>query len=52
MLEEMASQGKKSSLKDQIDENLRRVYQDALDEQVPERLKLLLEQLRRKESEK
>lgn len=49
MLEQMAGQEKKSSLREQIDENLRRVYQDALNEEVPDRLKQLLEQLRQKE---
>lgn len=50
MLEKMAGHGRKSSLKEQIDENLRRVYQDALKEEVPDRFKQLLEQLRAKES--
>ncbi|WP_318527529.1 NepR family anti-sigma factor [Albidovulum marisflavi] len=31
-----------------IDQNLRRVYQEALEEEIPERFKLLLEELRRK----
>ncbi|MCU0911745.1 MAG: transcriptional regulator [Rhodobacteraceae bacterium] len=48
----MTGQDKKSSLKEQIDENLRRVYQDALNEEVPDRLKQLLEQLRAKEAGK
>jgi hypothetical protein len=52
MLEHMTGQDKKSSLKEQIDENLRRVYQDALNEEVPDRLKQLLEQLRAKEAGK
>ncbi|MCX8509962.1 MAG: NepR family anti-sigma factor [Rhodobacteraceae bacterium] len=35
-------------LREQIDQNLRRVYQDALEEEVPERFRLLLEELRKK----
>jgi Anti-sigma factor NepR len=39
----------KDPIKAQIDENLKRVYQAALVEEVPDRFKLLLEQLRAKE---
>jgi hypothetical protein len=39
-------------LKRQIDENLKRVYQDALEEEVPDRFKELLARLRAKESGK
>jgi hypothetical protein len=43
------SQGKpKSTLRDQIDENLKRIYDDTLNEQIPDRLTDLLEQLRKK----
>ncbi len=31
---------------DEIEENLKRVYQEALDEELPDRFKLLLERLR------
>ncbi|WP_371588149.1 NepR family anti-sigma factor [Pseudoruegeria sp. SK021] len=41
-----------SGLKSQIDENLKRVYREALEEDVPDRFKDLLEQLRKKESGK
>lgn len=41
----------KSRLKQQIDENLKRVYQDALNEEVPDRFKQLLERLKEKGSE-
>jgi hypothetical protein len=34
-------------LREQIDRNLRRVYEEALGEELPERLRLLVEQLRR-----
>lgn len=37
-----------AKLKEQIDENLKRVYQEALDEQLPDRFRDLIEQLRRK----
>ena len=50
MLEHMAGKDKKSNLQEQIDANLKRVYQDALQEDVPDRFKQLLEQLRKKES--
>jgi hypothetical protein len=46
MLEHMAGQNRKSSLRAQIDENLKRVYQDALEQEIPDRLKELLEKLR------
>jgi hypothetical protein len=42
----MAGQNRKSSLRAQIDENLKRVYQDALEQEIPDRLKELLEKLR------
>ena len=35
-----------------IDENLRKAYQDALDQQVPDRFKELLDQLRKKEAKR
>lgn len=45
------SQDKESDkLKSLIDENLKRVYQDALQEEVPDKFKQLLQQLRDKES--
>jgi Anti-sigma factor NepR len=39
-------------LKAQIDENLKRVYQEGLEAEVPERFKSLLAQLREKEGKK
>lgn len=39
-------------LRAQIDENLKRVYQEALEAEIPDRLKDLLEQLRQKEGKK
>jgi hemerythrin-like domain-containing protein len=52
MMEHMAGDQNKSSLRRDIDENLRRVYEDALKEEVPDRFKLLLEQLKAKEGQK
>lgn len=43
---------KKNKVRDEIDANLKRVYSDALNEQVPDKLKDLLEELRRKEQQK
>lgn len=51
-MEHMASDNQKSSLRKDIDENLKRVYEDALKSEVPDRFKLLLEQLKAKEGKK
>ena len=48
--QDMAINPKKSALAEQIDENLKRVYEDLLKEQVPDRFKDLLAQLRDKEA--
>ncbi len=40
----------KDPIKAQIDENLKRVYQSALVEEVPDRFKMLLQQLKDKEA--
>ncbi len=47
---EMADDKSKSRLHQQIDENLKRVYEEALREDVPDRFKDLIAQLRAKES--
>ena len=39
-------------MQQQIDENLKRVYEEALEQQVPYRFAQLLEQLRQKEEKK
>lgn len=52
MYGEMADDKAKDAVQQQIDANLRRVYEDALKEDVPERFKALLEQLRSKEQGK
>ena len=44
----MSDDSAKSKIKRQIDENLKRIYDEALQEEVPDRFKLLLEQLRQK----
>lgn len=42
----------KSKVREEIDANLKRVYSDALNEDVPDKLKQLLEELRKKEPKK
>ncbi len=42
----------KARLQAQIDENLKRVYQEALEQDVPDRFKDLIEQLRQKDAKK
>lgn len=42
----MSQYRENATVQKQIDENLRRVYQKTLDEQVPDKLLSLLEQLR------
>ena len=43
--------GQSDQIKAQIEENLKRVYQSALVEEVPDRFKLLLQQLKEKEAQ-
>jgi Anti-sigma factor NepR len=50
--EAMAQNKDAPNLRAQIDENLKRVYEEALEEKVPDRFKELLEQLRQKEARK
>ena len=52
MYVEMADNKGKSRLHQQIDENLKRVYEEALSEDIPDRFKDLIAQLRAKESGK
>lgn len=51
MYGEMADNKAKDAAQQQIDENLRRVYEDVLKEEVPDRFKALLDQLRRKDQD-
>ncbi len=46
----MTSEKKTSSVMRQIDENLRRVYQQDSSEEVPDRFKKLLDQLKSKDN--
>ena len=50
LIENMGDNPKKAVLHQQIDENLKRVYQETLEENVPDRFRLLLEELRKKQS--
>ncbi|WP_050524337.1 NepR family anti-sigma factor [Pseudorhodobacter wandonensis] len=50
MYGEMANDTPKDKIKQQIEENLKRVYDDALNEPVPDRFLSLLEQLRKQDS--
>lgn len=45
----MADQPPKSTVRRQIDANLKRVYEDALNEELPDRLAELLKKLREQE---
>ncbi|QIE47327.1 RNA polymerase subunit sigma-70 [Pseudohalocynthiibacter aestuariivivens] len=47
----MPKKSRVKRLEDDIDNNLRRVYSEAVQEQVPDRFTKLLEQLRQQESE-
>jgi hypothetical protein len=46
----MDQDGPKTSLEEQIEENLRKVYQKTLEEQVPDRFMDLLEKLRQQDA--
>lgn len=48
MYSEMPEKSPNSKIKTQIDENLKRIYDDVLKEDVPDRFKDLLQQLRDK----
>jgi hypothetical protein len=50
MYVEMADSKGKSRLHQQIDENLKRVYEEALSEDIPDRFKDLIARLRSKEN--
>lgn len=45
----MPNQGQNRTHESVIDENLRRVYEEALDEGIPDRFQSLLEQLKEQE---
>jgi uncharacterized phage-associated protein len=48
MYSDMAESKPKAKVRDQIDENLRRIYAETLNEQIPDKLTQLLDQLRQK----
>lgn len=48
----MTEDSEKARRRAEIDANLKRVYSSLLDEDVPDRFRQLLEELRRKEGEK
>lgn len=48
MYSDMADSNPKSTIRQQINENLRRIYDETLNEQIPDKLTQLLEQLRQK----
>ncbi|MCU9850244.1 NepR family anti-sigma factor [Defluviimonas sp. WL0024] len=45
----MKKSNEKTKLQEQIDENLKRVYHEALEQELPDRFKDLLDQLRQKD---
>ena len=48
MYSDMAENNPKSKVRRHIDENLRRIYDETLNEQIPDKLTQLLEQLRQR----
>lgn len=46
----MAHDSEYDNVRRQIDENLKRVYQDKVEEELPDRFKLLLQQLKQQDS--
>jgi hypothetical protein len=52
MFMQMVQDDRKTRLDQQIDENLRKVYQRQLDEEVPERFRDLLRRLREQDERK
>ena len=48
---DMSDSSPKSKIKGQIDENLKRVYEETLNQQVPDKLLQLLDRLRQKSSQ-
>ncbi|MGV8984721.1 MAG: NepR family anti-sigma factor [Cypionkella sp.] len=47
----MSDSNPKSSIRHQIDENLKLIYAETLNEQIPDKLTKLLEQLRQKSTD-
>lgn len=51
MYGDMTADRGKSKLQREIDQNLKRVYEEALSEEIPDRFKKLLEQLKNREAD-
>lgn len=47
----MSANNPKAKIRAQIDENLKRIYDETLKEEIPDKLTQLLDQLRRKAAE-
>ena len=52
MYGQMADERPKTKLQHEIDQNLKRVYENALNEEVPDKFKILLAQLKAREVKK
>ncbi len=52
MLEDMSDDKERARLKATIDENLKKVYQETLDEEIPDKFRELLAKLRQKDAGK
>ncbi len=52
MYPDMAESNPKSKVRDQIDENLKRIYDETLNEQIPDKLTQLLDQLRQRSADR
>lgn len=52
MAKSTVSENTRTNLRRQIDENLRRAYQEELEREVPDKFRELLDQLRGKETSK
>ncbi len=48
MFEDSQDNTSKARLREQINDNLKRVYEDTLKEEIPDRFKVLLQQLKSK----
>lgn len=48
MYSDMTDNNQKARIRSQIDDNLKRIYDETLQEQIPDRLTMLLDQLRQK----
>lgn len=51
MYSDMTAEHNKSRVQDEIDRNLKRVYEETLNQEIPDRFKKLLEQLKNREGQ-